>query len=81
MTDSAQNVFGAKGFWALPRTGCRTTEVVIGAIYIRQAGRQMEEVCYGIVEVCVGDGGGVCRGWWRCVYGIVEVCVGWWRCV
>ena len=29
---------------------------------------------YGIVEVCVGDsggvcrdGGGVCRGWWRCV--------------
>ena len=22
---------------------------------------------YGIVEVCVGDGGCVCRGWWRCV--------------
>ena len=33
MTDLAQNVFGAKRFWALPRTGCRTTEVVIGAIY------------------------------------------------
>ena len=43
---------------------------------------------------CVVDGGGVCRGWWRCVYGMVEVCVGddggecrggvyrgWWRCV
>ena len=34
------------------------------------------------MEVCVGDGGGVCRdgggvcrGWWRCV-GMVEVCVG-----
>ena len=26
--------------------------------------------------MCVGDGGGVCRGWRRCVYGIVEVCVG-----
>ena len=31
------------------------------------------EVCVGVVEVCVGDGGGlwgggcVCRGWWRCV--------------
>ena len=31
----------------------------------------------------------MCKGWWRCVYGIVEVCVGdgggvckgWWRCV
>ena len=21
----------------------------------------------GMVEVCVRDGGGVCRGWWRCV--------------
>ena len=28
----------------------------------------------GMVEVCVGDGGGVCRGWWRCVEGMVEVC-------
>ena len=26
------------------------------------------------MEVCVGDGGGVCRGWWRCV-GMVKVCV------
>ena len=55
----AQNVFGAKRFWALPRTGCRTTEVVIGAIYhrystniygyIRQAGRQTNDgdVCMG----------------------------------
>ena len=39
------------------------------------------EVCVGIVEVCVGDSGGVCRGWWRCVYGIGGVCRGWWRCV
>ena len=39
--------------------------------------------------MCVRDGGCVCRGWWRCVYGIVEVCVvdgggvckGWWMCV
>ena len=25
------------------------------------------------MEVCVGDGGGVCRGLWRCV-GMVDVC-------
>ena len=25
--------------------------------------------------MCVWDSGGVCRGWWRCVEGIVEVCV------
>ena len=53
MSDLAQNVYSAKRFWALPRTGCRTTEVVIG-------GRQM-------VEVCVWDSGGVRKGWWRCV--------------
>ena len=53
-SDLAENVFGAKRFWALPRTGCRTTEVVIGAIYT--VGRQT-------------NGGGVCRGWWRCVMG------------
>ena len=28
-----------------------------------------------MVEVCVWDSGGVCRGW-RCVEGMVEVCVG-----
>ena len=28
------------------------------------------------MEVCVVDGGGVCRGWWRCVELMVEVCVG-----
>ena len=44
-------------------------------IYGRQADKWWRCV-YGIVEVCVGDGGGVCRGWRRCVYGIVEVCVG-----
>ena len=40
-----------------------------------------------MVEVCVGNGGCVCRGW--IVYvgmvevcvGMVEVCRGWWRCV
>ena len=46
-------------------------------------------------EVCVGDGGGVCMGWWRCVgdgggvcrdgvgdgVGDGGVCRGWWRCV
>ena len=47
MSDLAQNVFGAKPFWALPRTGCQTTEVVIGAIYT--AGRQT-------------NGGGACMG-------------------
>ena len=54
--------FGAKHFRALPLTGCRTTEVVIGAICT--AGRQTNGggVCMGLVEVCVGDGGGVCRG-------------------
>ena len=26
--------------------------------------------------MCVEDGGCVCRGWWRCVYGMVEVCEG-----
>ena len=30
--------------------------------------------------MCVGGGGGVCRGLWRCV-GMVDVCRGWWRCV
>ena len=40
-------------------------------IYGRQADKWWRcvygivEVC--VVEVCVGDGGGVCRGWWRCV--------------
>ena len=24
-------------------------------------------VCVGMVEVCVGDGKGVCRGWCMCV--------------
>ena len=43
----AYDGFGAKRFWALPRTGCRTTEVVIGAICT--AGRQT-------------NGGGVCTG-------------------
>ena len=28
------------------------------------------------MEVYGRDGGGVCRGWWRCVEGMVEVCVG-----
>ena len=55
MSDLAQSVFGAKRFWALPQTGCRTTEVVI---YGRQADKWWRCV-YGIVEVCVGDGGGV----------------------
>ena len=45
----------AKRFWALLRTGCRTTEVVIRAIYTAGGGGG----AYGIVEVCVGDGGGV----------------------
>ena len=30
--------------------------------------------------MCVGRGGGVCRGLWRCVE-MVDVCRGWWRCV
>ena len=29
-----------------------------------------------MVEVRVWDSGSVCRGWWRCVEGMVEVCVG-----
>ena len=28
------------------------------------------------MEVCVWDSGSVCRGWWRCVEGMVEVFVG-----
>ena len=28
------------------------------------------------MDVCVGDSGSVCRGWWRCVEGMVKVCVG-----
>ena len=70
MSDLAQNVFGAKRFWSKTFLGVAPDRMSDNesSYWSDINGRQADKwwrCVYGIliiVEVCVGDGGGVCRG-------------------